>query len=73
MCGLHLCESYCGKAGTGCGGCEPLVKDIFALAMKESGKVVSTDVCEHFQHTRQELYDIVRVSLCDCDRRRVIT
>lgn len=39
-----------------------MVKDIFAFAMKNSGKEVSTDVCEHFHHTRQELYDIVRVS-----------
>ena len=49
------------QAGTGCGGCEPMVKDIFTFAMKNSGKEVSTDVCEHFKHTRQELYDIVRV------------
>lgn len=48
------------KAGTGCGGCEPMVKDIFALAMKSTGKEVSTDVCEHFKYTRQQLYDIVR-------------
>lgn len=39
-----------------------MVKDIFAFAMKNSGKEVSTDICEHFKHTRQELYDIVRVS-----------
>ena len=38
-----------------------MVKDIFAFAMKNSGKEVSTDVCEHFHHTRQELYDIVKV------------
>ncbi|CAM9398686.1 unnamed protein product [Pylaiella littoralis] len=52
----------CTKAGTGCGGCEPLVKDIFTFAMKNSGKEVSTDICEHFKHTRQELYDIVRAT-----------
>lgn len=39
-----------------------MVKDIFTLAMESSGQEVSTDICEHFQHTRQELYDIVRVS-----------
>eukprot|EP00752_Nemacystus_decipiens_P006641 g5971.t1 len=52
----------CTKAGTGCGGCEPMVKDIFAFAMKSSGKEVSTDLCEHFKFTRQELYDIVRAT-----------
>ncbi|CAM9743104.1 unnamed protein product [Discosporangium mesarthrocarpum] len=48
------------KAGTGCGGCEPLVKDLFAHAMKSTGQEVSTDLCEHFPFTRQGLYDIVR-------------
>ncbi|CAM9706285.1 unnamed protein product [Ascophyllum nodosum] len=48
------------KAGTGCGGCEPLVKDIFAFAMEKTGMKVSTDVCEHFAFTRQELFDIVK-------------
>lgn len=38
-----------------------MVKDIFAFAMKNAGIEVSTDVCEHFKYTRQELYDIVRV------------
>ena len=38
-----------------------MVKDIFAFAMKSSGKEGSTDVCEHFHYTRQELYDIVKV------------
>lgn len=50
------------QAGTGCGGCEPMVKDIFAFAMKSTGKEISTDVCEHFAYTRQQLYDIIRVS-----------
>lgn len=61
----HHCRCCDGRdatqAGTGCGGCEPMVKDIFAFAMKSSGKEVSTDICEHFKYTRQELYDIVRV------------
>lgn len=39
------------------------MKDIFAYAMEHTGQQVSTDICEHFAHTRQELYDIVRVSI----------
>lgn len=61
------------QAGTGCGGCEPMVKDIFALAMKSSGLEISTDICEHFKYTRKELFDIVKVSkvelfTCSSDR-----
>ena len=51
----------CTKAGTGCGGCMPLVTDIFNATMKATGKKVNTNLCEHFAHTRQALYDIVKV------------
>ena len=52
----------CTKAGTGCGGCVPLMTDLFKAKMKESGVEVSNALCEHFDHSRAELYDIVRVS-----------
>ena len=48
----------CTKAGTGCGSCVPLLKTLLA----ESGVDVSTALCEHFQQTRAELFDIVRVT-----------
>ena len=49
------------RAGTGCGGCLPLVTDLLKQELEASGKTVSTDLCEHFPYTRQELLDIVKV------------
>lgn len=52
----------CTKAGTGCGGCMPMITDLLNVTMKEMGKVVKNVLCEHFDHSRQELYDIVRIT-----------
>jgi nitrite reductase (NADH) large subunit len=49
------------KAGTGCGGCVPLVTDILRDEQKKAGVVVANTLCEHFAYSRQELFDIVRV------------
>ncbi len=49
------------KAGTGCGGCTPMVKDIINEALKQLGKVVKTVICEHFEYSRQELFDLIKV------------
>ena len=51
----------CTKAGTGCGGCLPLVTDILNSELKKAGKIVNTSLCEHFPFTRQELFDIVKI------------
>lgn len=51
----------CTKAGTGCGGCLPVVTDLFNAEMAARGKVVRTNICEHFDYSRQELFDLVRV------------
>ncbi len=51
----------CTKAGTGCGGCMPMVTDILNSELKKAGKTVNTSLCEHFAFTRQELFDIVKV------------
>src|SRR4029450_5111618 len=48
------------KAGTGCGGCLPLVTDLFNAAMQAAGRTVSGHLCEHFPHTRTELFAIVK-------------
>lgn len=50
----------CTKAGTGCGGCVPLVTDIFKSEMKKAGLVVKNHLCEHFPYSRQELYHLLR-------------
>lgn len=48
-------------AGTGCGGCMPLVNEIMHAAMKRMGKTIDMRLCEHFPCTRQELFHIIRV------------
>ena len=51
----------CTKAGTGCGGCVPMVKDLMVYAMKAQGKYVRNVLCEHFNYSRQELFDLVKL------------
>ncbi len=51
----------CTKAGSGCGGCMPLVTDIFNQELRRLGHEVRPVLCEHFSHTRQELFHIVQV------------
>ncbi|GAA4914556.1 nitrite reductase large subunit NirB [Mucilaginibacter defluvii] len=51
----------CTKAGTGCGGCVPLVKDLIAGTMKANGQYVKNVICEHFDYSRQELFDLVKM------------
>ncbi len=50
----------CTKAGTGCGGCVPLVTDLLKSEMKKAGLEVKNHLCEHFSYSRQELYSLVR-------------
>ncbi|ADY28572.1 nitrite reductase large subunit NirB [Cellulophaga lytica] len=49
------------KATTGCGGCKPMVTDLINETLKSLGKVVKERICEHFDYSRQELYDIVKM------------
>jgi len=51
----------CTRAGTGCGGCVPLVKDLITATLKANGQYVRNVICEHFSHSRQELFDLVRL------------
>ena len=51
----------CTKAGTGCGGCLPLVTDLLHRELAAAGKSVNKDLCEHFAYTRQELFQIIKV------------
>jgi nitrite reductase (NADH) large subunit len=51
----------CTNAGTGCGGCMPLVTDLFKAEVKASGKKVNNNLCEHFACTRQELFEIIKI------------
>jgi nitrite reductase (NADH) large subunit len=54
----------CTKAGTGCGGCVPMVKDLIIGTMKAQGKYVKNVVCEHFSYSRQELLDLIKIHGC---------
>lgn len=49
------------KASTGCGGCAALLKSVFETELAARGIEVDHSLCEHFSHTRQELYSLVRV------------
>ncbi len=51
----------CTNAGTGCGGCVPLMTQVMNSEMAKLGMEVNTDICEHFPYTRQDLYHLVRV------------
>lgn len=49
------------KAASGCGGCAALLKSVVDNELEKRGVEVSTDICEHFPHTREEIYHIIRV------------
>ena len=51
----------CTKAGTGCGGCMPLVQTIFNTEMKAQGSEVLNHLCPHFKHSRADLFHIITV------------
>ncbi len=52
----------CTKAGTGCGGCMPMLNDLHIETLKSMGKEVKKRICEHFDYTRQELYHMIQVN-----------
>ncbi|MEU8255804.1 nitrite reductase large subunit NirB [Micromonospora inaquosa] len=47
----------CTRAGTSCGSCVPMLKQLLDAA----GVVQSSALCEHFDVSRRELFEIVRV------------
>ena len=51
----------CTKAGTGCGGCSNLVKQVVDQTLLELGMEANNHLCEHFAFTRQELFHVIRV------------
>ncbi|PRX96254.1 nitrite reductase large subunit NirB [Allonocardiopsis opalescens] len=56
----HACTDVaavkaCTRAGTSCGSCVPMLKTLLSAAGVEQ----STALCEHFSHTRAELWEIV--------------
>jgi nitrite reductase (NADH) large subunit len=61
--GVHGLEDLkaCTKAGTGCGSCAGLVKDILHAELGKLGVEVDRSLCEHFRFTRTELYEIIKI------------
>ena len=52
----------CTKAGTGCGGCVPMLSDLLTETLKKQGKTIKKVICEHFDYSRQELYHLIKMS-----------
>ncbi|MGN6404666.1 nitrite reductase large subunit NirB [Sinomonas sp.] len=51
----------CTRAGTQCGSCVPMIKKLLEKELQKSGITVSKALCEHFDLSRQELFDKIRV------------
>jgi nitrite reductase (NADH) large subunit len=51
----------CTGAGTVCGSCVGLVKDLVAGELDALGVAVSNALCEHFDLSRPEMFEVVRV------------
>ena len=49
-------------AATGCGGCAALVGQVMNAQLEKLGYAVNTSICEHFPYTRQDLYNLIKVS-----------
>jgi NAD(P)H-dependent nitrite reductase large subunit/NAD(P)H-dependent nitrite reductase small subunit len=48
------------KAGTGCGGCLPLVTDLLNAEMAAAGVAISHHLCEHFPYSRTEIFALIK-------------
>jgi nitrite reductase (NADH) large subunit len=62
--GCEDVKSLCAatKAGTSCGSCLPIVKNILNAELTAAGVTVSKALCEHFALSRAELFEVVRVT-----------
>lgn len=47
-------------AGTGCGGCVPTLNTLIRQVRVKSGRVEDAVLCEHFRHSRKQLYQLMR-------------
>ena len=52
----------CTTAGTQCGSCVPMLQKTLEQQMKKMGMTVSKALCEHFDFSRAELAEAVRVT-----------
>ncbi|WP_424215273.1 nitrite reductase large subunit NirB [Streptomyces sp. BI20] len=70
-CGSTAEVKGCTRAGASCGSCLKLVGRIVDGALAERGVTAARGICEHFAHTRSELYEIVRVRGVDSFSRLI--
>ena len=49
------------KAGTGCGGCVPLITQVLNSELAKQGVEVKNHLCAHFPYSRQELFHLIKV------------
>ncbi|MEV7598471.1 nitrite reductase large subunit NirB [Kitasatospora sp. NPDC089797] len=52
----------CTRAGTGCGSCLKQLGTVVTEELAAAGVATVQGLCEHFAHSRAELYEIVRVT-----------
>jgi len=52
----------CTRAGATCGSCVFMVSKIVGQELAKTGQTASTALCEHFDMSRRQLFDAVRVS-----------
>lgn len=52
----------CTKAGTTCGSCVVAIKGLVSNELTRMGRTVSTGLCEHFDLSRRQLFDAVRIA-----------
>lgn len=48
------------KAGTGCGGCTSMLAELLNDTLKKMGVYRKKILCEHFDYSRQQLFDLIR-------------
>ncbi|MGX8249696.1 nitrite reductase (NAD(P)H), partial [Escherichia coli] len=44
-----------------CGGCVPLISQVLNAELVKQGIEVNNHLCDHFPHSRQELFHLVKV------------
>ncbi len=52
----------CTKAGTGCGSCVGMLKDLLTAELKAAGKAINNNLCEHFAFSRAQMFTIVQAT-----------
>lgn len=52
----------CTRAGATCGSCVTMVKKLVGKELLAQGKTLSSALCEHFELSRRQLFDAIRVA-----------